>query len=99
MNKFGAKVIVPLKTIAGEWMVVVEDEYYQVYKFISAEHFYPSMKSFCSVAKAIAQLHLAFNALDSSDFDRIQTLSHHGDLYFNVIETYSKKILLICKYY
>lgn len=91
LRKLEAKMVVPFKTIANEWMVIIGGEYYQVYRFILAEHFYPSEDSFCSIAKALAQLHLAFNALDSSDLVRINTLSQHGDLYFNVIKTYSEK--------
>lgn len=87
----GAQVSAPLKTRSGDWIMIWENNYYQLYNFIDAEHFYPQDRDFSCVAQVLARLHLAFNDFDVSDLKLISNISQQGNLYFNVIATYSEK--------
>jgi Ser/Thr protein kinase RdoA (MazF antagonist) len=91
LKESGGPVVVPHKTIQGDWLVVHDGKLYALYTFVAGEYFFPSYEAFGAVAEALANLHLAFSLLDGQAKEYIDELSQHGDIYYNVVPTYEPK--------
>lgn len=78
-----------IKTLEGELMLTVNGNNYALFDFVSGDYFHPSEKALSSVARAVAQMHNAFDTFKKEDIDKIGILSQEGYTYFNKIKNYS----------
>jgi len=77
-----------VRTKDNNLSVEVGQDFYSLLEFIPASHFSPCDAQLSDVARQIANMHNAFNNLDSGYKDKIKNISQSGYTYFNEIKEY-----------
>jgi Ser/Thr protein kinase RdoA (MazF antagonist) len=83
LRERGVRVSAIHKTTQDTLFAQSGEKIYAVFEFIDATHFVPTELGFASVAKEVAIMHQAFDALQDDNQDRIDSLSKHGHTFFN----------------
>ena len=96
-NHHGLLVSRVLKSLDGNFVTKLGENFYSVFEFIDGQYFIPSKEALKEVAQSMAKMHLAFNEFGIEYIHEIDALSQRGYYPFNVIKKYSVQDLVSMK--